>query len=468
MIWWHASFMALYADADLLERSIGRDGREVAEQAKKEIDEWATSSEARKGVLHALLVLKHLEMLPIGSDPAIHVPKAVFYAAMAVYSYIKFMPKTGSCYTPSQDEIAIPELQVSEPVGPSQTGKKQTDASSFPPVESIRVMLECDSNNLQDRVESESATALLALVAAVNGKVIRGRQLSGAAAVPANPQPANLTSGGDYVSTDMSSLESNTEQYYLGFREVDFEKPYAKYYNPVVSPISDALVNGLAGSPWPSAFTYSAQDAAKYLEQPGYLNLENGYAIGSNGTLMIAVRSEIPQVTGEQYDWWFGWHSVETARYKLWNPIAHQYSYRTPDSVDWANRTYAERYIGATSYIDEYVGNDAAKLSIQFIEPESIGFNTSAWPELGIETVVVGKLFIGDYSLEEFDQTSYLMHMVRRMPNGYRELRSRFFVASDNHGNAQLGHDLAVHCNIEMTHLGSFLPALFQEFKGTK
>ncbi|KAI8229462.1 hypothetical protein K4K54_001468 [Colletotrichum sp. SAR 10_86] len=314
----------------------------------------------------------------------------------------------------------------------------------------------------------QSATALLALVAAVNGNVIRGRQLSGAAGVPANPQPANLTSGGDYVSTDMSPLESNTEQYYLGFREVDFEKPYAKYYNPVVSPISDALVNGLAGSPWPSAFTYSAQDAAKYLEQPGYLNLENGYAIGSNGTLMIAVRSEIPQVTGEQYDWWFGWHSVETARYKLWNPIAHQYSYRTPDSVDWANRTYAERYIGATSYIDEYVGNDAAKLSIQFIEPESIGFNTSAWPELGIETVVVGKLFIGDYSLEEFDQTSYLMHMVRRMPNGYRELRSRFFVASDNHGNAQLGHDLAVHCNIEMTHLGSFLPALFQEFKGTK
>lgn len=157
--------------------------------------------------------------------------------------------------------------------------------------------------------------------------------------------------------------------------------------------------------------------------------MENGYAISSNGTLMIAVRSEIPQgksaatnlpvqgccpdvfltrlsqmhvVTGEQYDWWFGWHSVETARYKLWNPIAHQYSYRTPDSIDWANRTYAERYIGATSYIDEYVGNDAAKLSIQFIEPESMGFNMSAWPELGIETVVVGKLFIGGKSTSVF------------------------------------------------------------------
>ncbi|KAK7511091.1 uncharacterized protein IWZ02DRAFT_494341 [Phyllosticta citriasiana] len=106
--------------------------------------------------------------------------------------------------------------------------------------------------------------------------------------------------------------------------------------------------------------------------------MENGHAISSNGTLMISVRSEIPQLTGEQYDWWFGWHSVETARYKLWNPIAHQYSCCAPDHVDWANRSYAERYIGSTSYIDEYIGNDAAKLSIQCVEPSSLGFNTTA------------------------------------------------------------------------------------------
>ncbi|KAJ5806548.1 uncharacterized protein N7503_004150 [Penicillium pulvis] len=59
------------------------------------------------------------------------------------------------------------------------------------------------------------------------------------------------------------------------------------------------------------------------------------------------------------------------------------------------------------------------------------------------------------------------MHQVRRMPNGYRELRSRFFIAENNHGTAQLGHDLAFPCNIEMTHLGSFLPAIFHGFKYT-
>ncbi|KAM0310607.1 hypothetical protein ACHAO8_007973, partial [Botrytis cinerea] len=201
--------------------------------------------------------------------------------------------------------------------------------------------------------------------------------------------------------------------------------------------ISDALANGLAGSPWPSAFTYSAWEAHKYLELPGYLQLENGWAISPNGTLMITVRSEIPE--------------VETQRYKLWNPIAHQYSYHTPYSESWSNETYAERYIGATSYIDEYVGNDAAKLSIEFVDPSSMGFNTTAWPELDIETIVIGKVLIGDYSVDEFDGISYPMHQVRRMPNGYRELRSRFFLDSNNHVNAQLGHDPAVHCNVEMT-----------------
>lgn len=56
-----------------------------------------------------------------------------------------------------------------------------------------------------------------------------------------------------------------------------------------------------------------------------------------------------------------------------------------------------------------------------------------------------------DYSTTEFDGSSYLMHQVRRLPNGLRELRSRFFIESANHGTAQLGHDLAAHCNIEMT-----------------
>jgi hypothetical protein len=134
LIFWHAAFMALYADSDLLERSIGRDGRLVAQEARKDIDGWAGSAEARRGVLHALLILKHLEMLPIGLEPAIHVPKAAFYSAMVVYSYIKFKSSLDP-YAPSQDEVNIPELQVSGSTGTLNLSSDKISTAIFSPVE---------------------------------------------------------------------------------------------------------------------------------------------------------------------------------------------------------------------------------------------------------------------------------------------------------------------------------------------
>lgn len=134
MIFWHLAFMALYADFDLLERSIGRDGRVVAEQARRETNDWAASSEARYGVLHSLLLLKYLEMLPIGFEPAIHVPKAVFYSAIVVYSYIRLKPTAGA-YTPSQAEVNVPELQISGSSGPANLSSDRTSSDIFSPVE---------------------------------------------------------------------------------------------------------------------------------------------------------------------------------------------------------------------------------------------------------------------------------------------------------------------------------------------
>ncbi|RWA05793.1 hypothetical protein EKO27_g9302 [Xylaria grammica] len=134
LIFWHAAFMALYSDSDLLERSIGRDGRQAAQEAREDINAWAASAEARRGVLHALLVLKHLEMLPIGLEPAIHVPKAAFYSALVVYSYIKFKPSVDS-YAPSQDEVNIPELQVPGSTGTLHLNSDKVSTAIFSPVE---------------------------------------------------------------------------------------------------------------------------------------------------------------------------------------------------------------------------------------------------------------------------------------------------------------------------------------------
>ncbi|KAI0202813.1 fungal-specific transcription factor domain-containing protein [Astrocystis sublimbata] len=134
LIFWHAAFMSLYTDFDLLERSIGRDGRQAAQEAREDVNRWAISMEARRSVLHALLLLKQLEMLPIGLEPAIHVPKAVFYSGMVVYSYIKFKPLIDS-YAPSHDEVDIPELQVSGSTGTMNMNSDKASTTIFSPVE---------------------------------------------------------------------------------------------------------------------------------------------------------------------------------------------------------------------------------------------------------------------------------------------------------------------------------------------
>ncbi|KAI0520697.1 fungal-specific transcription factor domain-containing protein [Xylaria bambusicola] len=132
LIFWHAAFMALYSDFDIMERSIGRDGKHAAQEAREAIVDWAVSLEARRSILHALLVLRHLEMLPIGLEPAIHVPKAAFYSAMIVYSYIKCKP---SPCVPSEDEVNLPELQVASSTNSLQPNGDKVTAAMFPPVE---------------------------------------------------------------------------------------------------------------------------------------------------------------------------------------------------------------------------------------------------------------------------------------------------------------------------------------------
>lgn len=65
-----------------------------------------------------------------------------------------------------------------------------------------------------------------------------------------------------------------------------------------------------------------------------------------------------------------------------------------PVMEDWTNATLKGRYIDMAPWIDEYVGNDASQLSVQFVDPASVGFDPTYWPGLDVETIVVGKIRI--------------------------------------------------------------------------
>ncbi|MFI1004411.1 DAPG hydrolase family protein [Streptomyces galbus] len=283
------------------------------------------------------------------------------------------------------------------------------------------------------------------------------------------------------------------EARYLGYRQDDKAKPYAKYFRadtwPVQDHIRDVLVAGMA----PTEYAYGIQDAARIMSLPGHHKMETGWTRVPGG-FMIAVLTDMPGVTGEMWDWWFGWHSTETARYKLWYPDAHRFSALGEDRSADRTLTDRQRYIGNVSYVDEYVGGTLQRLAIRFTDPTRLGFDE---PGPG-HAVICARVGLSQYPLAQ----GWLIHQVRPTTDG-AEMRSRFFLndtqvldlpdhsvpgrgatlltkrTARKLGNSALprlgrralgptfGQDLLYHCAAEMNHLAAFLPELHEEFRGT-
>lgn len=80
---WHSIYMSLYVDIDLLEQAIGRCGDSRKVTASEEVRKWAASLDASKCLVHALLTQRYLERMRVSAEPAIHIPRALFSAALA-------------------------------------------------------------------------------------------------------------------------------------------------------------------------------------------------------------------------------------------------------------------------------------------------------------------------------------------------------------------------------------------------
>lgn len=285
-----------------------------------------------------------------------------------------------------------------------------------------------------------------------------------------------------------------TEPRYLGYREADWAKDYAKYFRADTLPIQPHVAEQLLAGKAPTEYGYDIDDAARVMSRPGHHKMETGWTRLDNGVLVVACLTSMPSVTAQMWDWWFGWHSTQTARYKLWYPDAHQFA--TIGENRSADRTLTDkqRYIDNVSYVDEYIGGTCQRVAIRFTAPSRLGFEdpgpggTVICARIGVSTLPVA---IG-----------WLIHQIRRTSDG-AEMRSRFVV---NHAEVlnlpvrsqptrggrllatsvaravggpalsrmggrliprNFGYDLLFHCATEMNHLASFLPALYEEFKGT-
>lgn len=87
---WHSLFISLYCDMNKIECAVGREGFEHAQSQTEYARAWASSVAGHRCAIHAALILNHLRRVPIGDEPAIHVPRLLYHASLVWYTYTQF------------------------------------------------------------------------------------------------------------------------------------------------------------------------------------------------------------------------------------------------------------------------------------------------------------------------------------------------------------------------------------------
>ena len=242
---------------------------------------------------------------------------------------------------------------------------------------------------------------------------------------------------------------------------------------PIPRRVEDAVARGVQSG---ADFPFSGAPKLLTTQGDGLIDAVNRNA---DGVLVVACRTEMPGVTPAMWDWWFGWHGVSAERYRLWHPREHVGS--KVSEIRGPSRDLKARYIGVTSFIEEYIGDrELQKLSVEFRAHREFGLDESEVARQG--TAICAR---GGFP-DKFVETAYLVHFVRETSGG-SEMLSRFWLGyvnskiplvgrfishRMNKREARLkvipdrfGLNLLRHCAQEMGHLAAILPALYGKYK---
>ncbi len=265
---------------------------------------------------------------------------------------------------------------------------------------------------------------------------------------------------------------------YLGIKPGDLDnKPYAKYWNPHMSPLPLAVREAVVHGPEAGELGFEFAGVSDLL-QPGYLPLENGVCRLRSGVLMVAVKTDMPGVTGRMFEWWMGWHYMEAQRYKLWHPRAHVNNGTQDMNGDRTDLSDKQKYM-TTHHVTEYIGDSYERIRITFQEPANLFGRDADLTSGGTTALICGQVELPSAPVT----IGNLVHQIRETQTG-TEMRSRFWVGvprlsgADRDGMInklfarimspgnvhQMAENLLVHCAMEMNHLASFLPALYGEY----
>ena len=244
-----------------------------------------------------------------------------------------------------------------------------------------------------------------------------------------------------------------------------------------LTPPDPGAIDAIERGPMDPGDAQSADDVDVLLD-PSELPGECGWCVLPDGCGYVAMRCEMPGVTGEMVDWWFDWHPHDPLRYRVWHPLAHE-----RNSVEPAPAPGGKPYWGTVHHPVEDIGSGTVHARIAFQPPEALGFSGGALERPGVAAIVGG--FAGDDRRRM--QHTKMLHVFMDS-NGGVVLRSRFWLgaAIRPYAPAPLAalaarvlnrpavrrrlvpaavpRALARHCAEEYANLAAILPELHREY----
>ena len=108
---WHSTFMLMHVDFAKLELSCGKAGPRAAQNNTGYSRAWAQSDDAKRCLVHAMLVQRHFRKMPVGSEPSIHVPMCLYLCGILLFCLLRF-GGDGETHIGTSSPIDFPELRL--------------------------------------------------------------------------------------------------------------------------------------------------------------------------------------------------------------------------------------------------------------------------------------------------------------------------------------------------------------------
>ena len=288
--------------------------------------------------------------------------------------------------------------------------------------------------------------------------------------------------------------------------EADKQKSYYKYYerDVLVMP-PEAYEEATEEKVKPRHEALTIYDRNKMLD-PDQLAYVKGHAVDGDFSPTLANYVFFPNATVEMCEWWFGWHSMDHLRYRIWDPEDHYFALnQNRDRMLNPNLTVREKTWGCTHYVDEnifsgsphepatnslpdfsnpmlieksasfnvpYSGLDAP-IALDFKSPEEYGFDTKKlYKDIGGTIICAngrsylpGKMGVNTVMCHFFRPANGGVELFTRFWGGYQIINGKVIRVEpkDEDASSFIAMKLLQHNIKEFNNLATFLPEIYAE-----